>query len=52
MSKGRGKKKGRGSNLVFSGEAADEDGRDMSAEEMRMKVPRYWTMVVRAVATK
>ncbi len=33
--------------LVFAGSAVDEDGDEMSMEELRMRIPRYWTSVVR-----
>lgn len=36
-----------GNGLLFAGEAVDEEGQDVSMEEMRMKVPRYWTLIVR-----
>jgi hypothetical protein len=33
--------------LVFAGSAVDEDGDEMSMEELRMRIPRYWTSIVR-----
>jgi len=40
-----------GSNgLVFACEEMDEDGDEFSMEEVRMRVPRYWSLVVRALA--
>lgn len=44
-------KKGKNS-LVFDGEGMDEEGGELCMEEMRMKVPRYWTLVVRALSAK
>jgi len=41
--------KKKGSNLVFEGDGVDEQGEELSMEEVRMKVPRYWTLVVRAL---
>mmetsp|Transcript_5683 Transcript_5683/g.12905 ORF Transcript_5683/g.12905 Transcript_5683/m.12905 type:complete len:330 (+) Transcript_5683:146-1135(+) len=40
----------KGNSLVFAGDTVDEQGEELSMEEMRMKVPRYWTLVVRALA--
>ena len=42
--------KKQGSGLLFAGDSLDEEGDDMCMEEMRMKVPRYWTSIVRALA--
>ena len=42
------KKKSNG--LVFAGETVDENKDELSMEEVRMQVPRYWTLVVRALA--
>ncbi|KAL7537586.1 hypothetical protein ACHAWF_005826 [Thalassiosira exigua] len=43
------KKKKSSSGLVFAGEGMDEAGMELSMEEERMRVPRYWTLVVRAL---
>ncbi|KAL9181267.1 hypothetical protein ACHAXT_010072 [Thalassiosira profunda] len=47
---GEGKKKSHG--LVFAGDRTDEGKDELSMEEMRMQVPRYWTSVVRALVGK
>jgi hypothetical protein len=41
-----------GSNLVFSGGELDDNGEELSMEEIRIKVPRYWNMVLRALTSK
>lgn len=41
-----------GSNLVFSGGEVDEQGEELSMEEIRIKVPRYWKMVLRAFTSQ
>lgn len=38
--------------LVFSGEEVDDAGEEMSMEEIRMRVPRYWNMITRAMEKK
>ena len=43
---------GGGSNLVFSGDEVDEQGEELSMEEIRIKVPRYWNMVLRALTSQ
>eukprot|EP00804_Cyclotella_cryptica_P006857 CCRYP_010971-RA/>CCRYP_010971-RA protein AED:0.41 eAED:0.41 QI:67/0.5/0.33/1/0.5/0.33/3/0/324 len=45
------KKKG-DNKLVFSGEEADESGEELSMEEVRMRVPRYWNLVMRALTKR
>jgi hypothetical protein len=45
------KKKG-GSKLVFTGEDVDDEGEELSMEEVRMRVPRYWNMIKRAMEKK
>lgn len=45
------KKKG-DSKLVFSGEDVDESGEELSMEEVRMRVPRYWNLFLRAMAKR
>ena len=38
--------------LVFSGEEVDDSGEELSMEEVRMRVPRYWNMITRAMEKK
>ena len=38
--------------LVFSGEEVDDAGEELSMEEIRMRVPRYWSMITRAMDKK
>mmetsp|Transcript_17370 Transcript_17370/g.36685 ORF Transcript_17370/g.36685 Transcript_17370/m.36685 type:complete len:369 (-) Transcript_17370:281-1387(-) len=38
--------------LVFSGDEIDEQGDELSMEEMRMRVPRYWNLIVRAMTKR
>ena len=45
-------KKKSSSGLVFMGDTMDEGGEELSMEELRMRVPRYWTLVVRALAKR
>ncbi len=33
--------------LVYAGTSVDENGDEMSMEEMRMRIPRYWNSIVR-----
>ncbi|KAL7511615.1 hypothetical protein ACHAXN_011987 [Cyclotella atomus] len=46
------KKKGNATKLVFSGEDVDEKGEELSMEEVRMRVPRYWNMISRVMEKK
>lgn len=46
------KKKKSSSGLVFSGDVMDEAGDELCMEELRMQVPRYWTLVVKSLAKR
>lgn len=51
--KAESKKKVNNNNkLVFSGEEVDEAGVELSMEEVRMRVPRYWNMISRLLEEK
>jgi hypothetical protein len=45
------KKKGN-NKLIFSGEEVDKSGDELSMEEVRMRIPRYWNMITRALEKK
>lgn len=47
-----GKKKKSKNKLVFAGDTMDEHGEEASMEELRMRVPRYWNLVVKALAKR
>lgn len=45
-------KKDSKNKLVFLGEDVDEAGEELSMEELRMRVPRYWNKTVKALAKR
>lgn len=45
-------KKKANNKLVFCVEDVDESGEELSMEEVRMRVPRYWNLVTRALAKR
>lgn len=45
-------KKKNSSGLVFAGDTVDGEGEELCMEEIRMQVPRYWTLVIRALAKR
>jgi len=46
------KKNGGGNEVVFAGGELDEEQEELSMEEKRMQVGRYWTLVVKALAKR
>ncbi len=45
-------KKKSNNKLVFSGEDLDENGEELSMEELRMRVPRIWVSVAKALTKR
>ena len=45
-------KKASKNKLVFMGVDVDEAGEELSMEELRMRVPRYWNKTVKALAKR